>query len=173
MESLPLRTAYYERNGIEVVLLVDEGADYRSLLASIRKYPFISWKVMSGSWQNRAAAYNEGIRQSIKEYVLLMFPESLFETDVIYELRETLDEYPQHYAVGFSFGSLMVRKEHLELVGGYDEQYDIPEGVRREPVPTYGIGGHSSVVLSGSLVATGRKSLVGKLGTKRTGGSSV
>ncbi len=83
---------------------------------------------MSGSWQNRATAYNEGIRQSIKEYVLLMFPESLFQTDVIYELRETLDEYPLHYAVGFSYGSLMVKKEYLDWVGGYDEQYNVAEG---------------------------------------------
>lgn len=128
VESLPLRTAYYERNGIEVVLLVDEDADCRSLLACIRKYPFISWKVVSGSWQNSAVAYNEGIRQSIKTYMLLMFPESLFQTDVIYELRETLDEYPLHYAVGFSYGCLMVKKEFLDLVGGYDEQFDVPEG---------------------------------------------
>ncbi|KMM31611.1 glycosyltransferase family 2 protein [Parabacteroides goldsteinii] len=128
VESLPLRTYYYERNGIEVVLLVDEEADCRSLLACIRKYLFISWKIVSGSWQNRATAYNEGIRQSIKEYVLLMFPESLFQTDVIYELRETLDEYPLHYAVGFSYGSLMVKKEYLDWVGGYDEQYNVAEG---------------------------------------------
>lgn len=128
VDSIPLRTNYYERNGIEIVLLVDEESDSRSLLSCIRKYPFISWKVVSGSWQNSAAAYNEGIRQSIKSYILLMFPESLFQTDVIYELRETLDEYPQHYAVGFSYGCLMVKKEYLELVGGYDEQYDIPEG---------------------------------------------
>lgn len=128
VESLPLRTAYYERNGIEVVLLVDEEADCRSLLACIRKYSFISWKVVSGSWQNSAVAYNEGIRQSIKTYILLMFPESLFQTDVIYELRETLDEYPLHYAIGFSYGCLMVKKEFLDLVGGYDEQFDVPEG---------------------------------------------
>lgn len=128
VDSLPLRTAYYERNGIEVVLLVDEGADCRSLLACIRKYPFISWKVVSGSWQNSAAAYNEGIRQSIKTYILLMFPESLFQTDVIYELRETLEEYPLHYAVGFPYGCLMVKKEYLDLIGGYDEQFDVPEG---------------------------------------------
>ena len=104
VDSLPLRTAYYERNGIEVVLLVDEEADCRSLLACIRKYPFISWKVVAGSWQNSAVAYNEGICQSIKNYILLMFPESLFQADVIYELRVTLDEYPLHYAIGFSYG---------------------------------------------------------------------
>lgn len=128
VNSLPLRTAYYERNGIEVVLLVDEEADCRSLLACIRKYPFIGWKVVAGSWQNSAVAYNEGICQSIKNYILLMFPESLFQADVIYELRVTLDEYPLHYAVGFSYGCLMVKKEYLDLVGGYDEQFDAPEG---------------------------------------------
>lgn len=126
--SLPLLTDYYERNGIEVVLLVDEEADCRSLLACIRKYPFISWKVVSGSWRTRSAAYNEGIRQSIKTYILLMFPESLFQTDVIYVLRETLDEYLLHYAVSSSYGCLMVKKEYLDLVGGYDEQFDVPEG---------------------------------------------
>lgn len=128
VDNLPLCTDYYERNGIEVVLLVDEEADSQSLLACIRKFPFISWKVVSGSWQNSSAAYNEGIRQSIKTYILLMFPESLFQTDVIYELRETLDEYPLHYAIGFSYGSLMVKKEYLELVGGCVEEFDIPEG---------------------------------------------
>lgn len=128
VDSLPLRTAYYERNGIEVVLLVDEEADCRSLLACIRKYPFISWKVVAGSWQNSAVAYNEGICQSIKNYILLMFPESLFQADVIYELRVMLDEYPLHYAIGFSYGCLMVKKEYLDLVGGYDEQFDAPEG---------------------------------------------
>lgn len=128
VDSLPLRTAYYERNGIEVVLLVDEEADCRSLLACIRKYPFISWRVVAGSWQNSAVAYNEGICQSIKNYILLMFPESLFQADVIYELRVMLDEYPLHYAIGFSYGCLMVKKEYLDLVGGYDEQFDAPEG---------------------------------------------
>ncbi len=128
VDSLPLRTAYYERNGIEVVLLVDEEADCRSLLACIRKYPFISWKVAAGSWQNSAVAYNEGICQSIKNYILLMFPESLFQADVIYELRVTLDEYPLHYAIGFSYGCLMVKKEYLDLVGGYDGQFDVLEG---------------------------------------------
>ena len=128
VDSLPLRTAYYERNGIEVVLLVDEEADCRSLLACIRKYPFISWKVVAGSWQNSAVAYNEGICQSIKNYILLMFPESLFQADVIYELRVTLDEYPLHYAIGFSYGCLMVKKEYLDLVGGYDGQFDVLEG---------------------------------------------
>ena len=128
VDSLPLRTAYYERNGIEVVLLVDEEADCRSLLACIRKYPFISWKVVAGSWQNSAVAYNEGICQSIKNYILLMFPEALFQADVIYELRVTLDEYPLHYAIGFSYGCLMVKKEYLDLVGGYDGQFDVLEG---------------------------------------------
>lgn len=128
VDSLPLRTNYYERNGIEIVLLVDEESDSRSLLTCIRKYPFISWKVVSGSWQNCGAAYNEGIRQSIKSYILLMFPESLFQTDVIYELRETLDKYPLHYAVGFQYGCLMVKKVYLDLVGGYDEKFNTFEG---------------------------------------------
>lgn len=128
VESLPLRADYYERNGIEVILLVDGNTDCQNLLASIRKYPFICWRVISGSWDNRSAAYNEGIRQSIKAYILLMFSEFAFQTDVIYELRKNLDEYPLHYSIDSSCDCLMVKKEYLDLVGGCDEQIDSWQG---------------------------------------------
>ena len=40
-DSLSFRKEYYERNGIEVILLVDGRMEYSDLLACIRKYPFI------------------------------------------------------------------------------------------------------------------------------------
>lgn len=57
-----------------------------------------------------------------------MHPEFDFQTDVIYELRENLDEYPEHYAVGTSFGCLMVNKTYMNLIGGYDEAFASREG---------------------------------------------
>lgn len=128
IESLPSRVAYYERNGIEVILLVDKEVDCQSLFKCISEYPFICWKVVIGFWHNCSAAYNEGVRQSIKAYILLMSSESVFQTDVIYELRKNLDEYPLHYSIDSSCDCLMVKKEYLDLVGGCDEQIDSREG---------------------------------------------
>lgn len=131
-DSLLFRKDYYERNGIEVILLVDGRTEYHTLLACIRKYPFINWKVIVCSidhpWQNLASAYNDGIRQATKQYIMLVCPDYDFLTDIIYELRKELDEYPEHYAVGSSYGCLMIKKEYLNLVGGYDEQFDCLEG---------------------------------------------
>lgn len=128
IESIPSRVAYYERNGIEVILLVDKEVDCQSLFKCISEYPFICWKVVIGFWHNCSTAYNEGVRQSIKAYILLMSSESVFQTDVIYELRKNLDEYPLHYSIDSSCDCLMVKKEYLDLVGGCDEQIDSWEG---------------------------------------------
>lgn len=132
VDGLPSWTVYYERNGIEVILLVDGGTEYRNLLDCIREYPFISWKVVVASasrpWHNWAEACNEGIRKATKAYILFMYPEFDFQTDIIYELRKDLDDYPAHYATGSSYDSLLVKKEHLDLVDGYDKRFNSREG---------------------------------------------
>lgn len=131
-DSLSFRKEYYERNGIEVILLVDGRMEYSDLLACIRKYPFISWKVIVNSvecpWKNQASAYNEGIGQATKQYILFLCADFDFQADVIYELRKDLDEYPQYYAKDSYYGFLMVKKEYLNLIGGYDERFDNWEG---------------------------------------------
>lgn len=127
VDSLPSNADYYERNGIEVVLLIDGQSENKDLLDCIRKYPFISWKVIvcsnNYSWENWAQVCNEGIRQATKKYIQFMYLKSDFQMDVIYELREKLDEYPEHYAIGSSYGNLMVKKEYLNLIGGFDERF--------------------------------------------------
>ena len=146
----PSKVEYYERNGIEVVIVVDEPTETEGILDYIRAYPFINWKVVVNpedhAWRNPAKAFNVGIRQATKQYVLIMDPELEFYTDVIYELREKLDAYPEHYAVGqvlfldireeitpetiarhaherIPYGSIMAKKEYFERVGGYSEHY--------------------------------------------------
>ena len=126
---------YYERNGIEVVVVINEPNEQQETLDYIRTYPFINWKIVVNtqyhSQQNPAKAFNTGIRQATKQYVLIMNPELEFCTDVIYELREKLDSYPEHYAAGqtrymdklIPYGSIMAKKEYFEKVGGYDERY--------------------------------------------------
>lgn len=149
MYTLPLKVEYFERNGIEVVLVTDKRTEC-NILDCIRKYPFINWKVISGAESeislNLVQAFNVGIQQATKQYILLIEPESEFYTDVICELREKLEVYPEHYAIGqslfldsqgeideqlmerycnnlLSYGCTMVKKEFLEKVGGYDERF--------------------------------------------------
>lgn len=144
------KAKYYERNGIEVVIVIDEPAEQDGILDYIRAYPFINWKVVVNreehSWRNSAKAYNVGIRQATKQYILIMDPVSEFYTDVIYELREKLDYYPDHYAIGqilfidiheeikdlilekrcselIPYGSIMAKKEYFERIGGYNENF--------------------------------------------------
>lgn len=146
----PSKVKYYERNGIEVVIVADEPTEAEGILDYIRAYPFINWKVVVNSkdhpWRNPAKAFNVGIRQATKQYILVMNPELEFYTDVIYELREKLDSYPEHYAIGqvlfldicedineetlhkysrelIPYGSIMAKKEYFERIGGYNEHY--------------------------------------------------
>lgn len=126
MDGLSLWKEYYERNGIEVVVLVDSQTDYSDLLKQIRKYPFVSWKVVVDSgecpWRNTASVYNEGIRQSTKQYILFTYSE--FGIDSIYELRKNMDECLECFATDSLDNSLLIRKEYLEQVGGFDERLD-------------------------------------------------
>lgn len=144
----PSKAKYYERNGIEVVIVADEPTEKEGILDYIRTYPFINWKVVVNSEdhsrRNPAKASNVGIRKATKQYVLIMDPELEFYTDVIYELREKLDSYPEHYAIGpvlfldiqedidertleehryelIPYGCIMARKEYFERIGGYSE----------------------------------------------------
>lgn len=146
----PPKAKYYQRNGIEVVIVADEPTEQERLLDYIRTYPFINWKVVVNeedhAWRNPAKAFNVGIRQATKQYVMIMDPELEFYTDVIYLLRQKLASYPEHYAIGqvlfmdireeidgqtldkhrhelIPYGSIMARKDYFEQIGGFSEHY--------------------------------------------------
>lgn len=146
----PPKAKYYQRNGIEVVIVADEPTEQEGLLDYIRTYPFINWKVVVNeedhAWRNPAKAFNVGIRQATKQYVMIMDPELEFYTDVIYLLRQKLASYPEHYAIGqvlfmdireeidgqtldkhrhelIPYGSIMARKDYFEQIGGFSEHY--------------------------------------------------
>lgn len=147
-QLFPSKVKYYERNGIELVMVVDKTIRQEEVLDFVRAYPFINWKIVASNesplWQNPAKVFNIGIRQAEKQYVLLMHPDLEFCTDVIYELREKLDSYPDHYAMGqmlivnsgeetgerilkkywhalLPYGSIIAKKEDFERIGGYNE----------------------------------------------------
>lgn len=146
-EYAPLSTSmlkYYERNGIEVVIVISGATEQAEIIDYVVSYPFISWKVVVCNEQISTKAFNIGIRQATKQYLFIMNEEQEFLTDVIYELREKLESYSEHYAVGQSLeidiqeeldeqtskkyldkltpnGSIMAKKEYFERIGGFYE----------------------------------------------------
>lgn len=146
----PARARYFERNGIEVIIVADEPAEQQGIIDYIRTYPFICWKIVVNGQdhglRNPAKVYNVGIRQSTKRYVMVLDLKLEFYTDVIYWLRKKLDSYPEHYALGqilcmdsreeikeqmvdeypsewIRYGAIMAKKEYFERISGYDENY--------------------------------------------------
>ena len=109
---------YYQRNGIEVILIYPKDIAYKDIEGFIKLFPMIDWKVMETSSENRMKQINIGIRNSSKKYITIMEPEWEFQNDVIYLLRNNLDSYPGHYAIGQilgnGYGGMMARREYFE-----------------------------------------------------------
>lgn len=134
----PQNRKYFERNGIEVIIVLDCTDEKDELIAYIQDYPFINWKVLyndkAHEWRNPSKPINVGIQFATKKYIMVCSPESEFYTDAILYLRTGLQNYPNHYAIGnvcfvgnseeindstirnhrfLPFGSIMVEKSHL------------------------------------------------------------
>ena len=147
---LPKNAPYLQRNGIEVIIVVDEPTEQKGLIELIKQYPFINWKVIVNkekhATRSHASVLNVGIRHATKKYILVSDPEMEFHTDVILQLRELLENYPGYYATGtvafvedgtkvnadnrnllnwMNYGSIMVKKKELEAIGGYDEHFKV------------------------------------------------
>ena len=140
---LPLNAPYFQRNGIEVVIALDEDGEEKELVAFVKQYPFINWKIISNpnrhEWRNPVKAINVGIRYASKRYILVCSPETQHYTDAIYLMRKALEYYEEHFAIGtvafvteddieagrlsfnMPYGSIMAKKSDLEAIGGYDE----------------------------------------------------
>jgi glycosyltransferase involved in cell wall biosynthesis len=149
--TFPLNARYFERNGIEVIIVLDEPGEEEDLLEFIGEYPCINWKIIINrqlhEWRNHCKVLNVGIRNASMEYVLIMDPECTFHTDLIYHFRYSLHYLENTFAVGNvlfggydmdeteiqkcittgklqPYGSVMARKEDFESVMGYEEDYE-------------------------------------------------
>lgn len=100
--------AYYGRNGIEAIVLVEDAALKEPVLEAVRRLPFVCWKVWinekGGSPADKAASLETGIRLASRRYVMVLEPDLAFQTDAVYLLREKLNFYPGHYAVAQILG---------------------------------------------------------------------
>jgi hypothetical protein len=145
---LPANQKFFQRNGIELILVLDEPDEENELISFINNYPFINWKIIlnreTHEWRNPSKALNVGIKHASHKYVLVMSPETQLFTDLIYRMRYILQYYKQSFAIGMitfanlstvitsenilnnqllPYGSIMVEKQHLEAIRGYTEEY--------------------------------------------------
>ena len=144
---LGYNAVFFQRNGVEVLVVMDEPSEEADVLTLIRKYPLINWKVLVNriphAWRNPGKAINAGIRAATKKYVLVCSPESRMYNDVLFRLRYMAEYYDPCFAVGrvsfgtfdrpgrdphsltsLHYGSIMVKKEYLQRVGAYSEHFD-------------------------------------------------
>lgn len=145
----PRNLKYFQRNGIELIIVMDSTDDLDELIGFVRSYPFVNWKIqvnkVTHAWRNPSPAINVGIRNASKKYIFVCSPESEMLTDVIYLLRKTFKDYIDypHFAYGrvcyadqevvtynnydsirnIPFGSVMFKKSDIDKVGGYDESF--------------------------------------------------
>lgn len=137
---------YFQRNGIEVIIVMDDPAQEQLLLELVKSFPLINWKILinrnSHAWRNPSKAINVGIRHAANKYILVMGPDSEFYTDVIFNLRYMAEFYPDSFFTGqvyfceedtvldhqsiqhmlLPYGSILASKQSLLAVRGYDEQ---------------------------------------------------
>ncbi len=143
---LTFNCKYFQRNGIEVILVIDEPTEKELVLNLISQYPFINWVVIvndtSHQWRNPAKVINVGIKNSSKDYIMVCSPESKFFTDAIFLLRKAAELYDPCFVTGavhfatfntgneinlnnpLKYGSILVKKEYLEKANGYSEMFE-------------------------------------------------
>jgi GT2 family glycosyltransferase len=149
--EITLRTnhKFFQRNGIEVVIAMDEPSEQSDLLVLIKEYPLINWKVIVNEkkheWRNPSKTLNVGIRSATKQFILVLGPDSEMATDLIFDMRRMAEFYQKCFFVGrvafvdldfqpskvnvesqllMYYGSIFIQKTFLLTVNGYDEAYE-------------------------------------------------
>lgn len=143
----PKNAKYFQRNGIEVIIVLDEPSEEKALLKFIERYPFINFKIIINrkhhEWRNHSKVLNVGIKVACFNYILVLDPEVELVNDIVYNLRYIMSFYPKSYATGLvsfidhkddinelrnpswiPYGSIMVRKKDLVEIRGYDESFE-------------------------------------------------
>jgi hypothetical protein len=144
---LPKNAHFFQRNGIEVLIILDEPSEEEALLDYIDQYPFINFKIIINrkdhEWRNPSKVLNVGIKAASNSYIMVLCPELELVNDVIYKLRYIVTYYPGTFATGvvafidhndnvaeltnlnwMHYGSIMVDKNSLMLISGYDENFE-------------------------------------------------
>lgn len=145
---LPHNARFLERNGIEVIIVLDDPKEEGQIRSLLEDYPFISWVLIVNDEphppRNHAPVLNVGLRHATRRYVMQIDPEVEYWTDAIGLMRLNLASYPKHYAIGYMaycdtktelteesvcmmdfipYGNIMVERDAMCQIGGYDELF--------------------------------------------------
>lgn len=117
-----------QRNGIEVIVVLNETCEGTAITDWLQQYYLINWKVIVCS------NLQDVIQLAAHQYIMLINPGRLFFSDVIYQLRYILEHYKESVAVAREtgvasdeepdrghihefddpfYGSLMVHRDHI------------------------------------------------------------
>lgn len=146
-KTIATNANYLMKNGLEVIIVMDECSEKRKVLGIINTYPFINWKIICNEttheWRNPAKAINVGIRHAKYSNIFIFGPDSELAVDALNILKHYSLYYKDCYFVGkvtfqntdfdindvkdlkhayfLTYGSLFVEKKYLEQIGGYNE----------------------------------------------------
>jgi len=98
---------YWQRNGIEIVLIFTEETWNDEFLKFVKSFPFINWKIFTSEEKCLGALICSGISESTKDFVMLWPINSFSHGDVINELR-----YPcEFYKDAYTFCDIVIEPE--------------------------------------------------------------
>ena len=101
---LPENARWLARDGIEVVVAMDEASEEPGLLELVRAYPGIHWKVvvndMAHDWRPPCRAINVGLRHAEGTWVFIASPESAFAGDAPGIALDAVKDFPGGIAIG-------------------------------------------------------------------------
>jgi len=138
----PAHAGYFTRPGIEVIIVMDEPGEEEKVLDFIRQYTQVNWIIIVNDnpheWRNPSKALNVGIKHASKKYILVVSPESEMVTDVLTQFKNNIQGNlnfcigqvhfmvygdTRFFMAGLPYGSIMVSRENLIKIGGYDESF--------------------------------------------------
>ncbi|CAG0974218.1 hypothetical protein BURK1_01388 [Burkholderiales bacterium] len=101
---LPLNAPWLARDGLEVVVAMDDASDEPGLLELVRRWPSIRWNVVVNdtphAWRPPCRAINVGLRHAEGTYVFVASPESAFAGDAPGIALDAVKDFPGGVAIG-------------------------------------------------------------------------
>lgn len=140
-QTLLSNNSYFQRNGIEVLVILSERNQQTEVIDLIKQYPLINWIIVVkedtdfNASKNLGYYINIGIKCATKLYIMICGPSDIFYNDVMFRLRYIIENYRFSFTIGilthnitdttnrnyinYSFlGSILIKKSYLFKIGG-------------------------------------------------------
>ncbi|MDA7418743.1 galactosyltransferase-related protein [Xenophilus arseniciresistens] len=103
-QVLPLNAPWWAREGIEVVIALDDAADEQALGALLARFAAVRWVLVVNDqphdWRPPCRAINAGVRQATGRFVLVHSPESAYVGDAPALALQAALSQPRAVALG-------------------------------------------------------------------------